>query len=172
MHFSWLFCLHVHKTGGPETRTFLAVWWLLQVQPSEIFGLDSLLDPASTLSSLDESVPANVSKEIVEQEKQLLHKKEKVRSQSTNSLFPNKANTQYLMHLYFVNVHIACCLDKWTKLFKICFLEDCKQCQRRSQKRRVENYCFFVSPSSFWIPNKCCNKPIWLSWFHLCVWLS
>ncbi|KAG1346696.1 putative ubiquitin-conjugating enzyme E2 24 [Cocos nucifera] len=48
-----------------------------KVQPFEIIGLDKLLDSAYTPSSIEESIPPTVSKEIAEQERQLLRKKEK-----------------------------------------------------------------------------------------------
>ncbi|XP_026661379.2 probable ubiquitin-conjugating enzyme E2 24 isoform X3 [Phoenix dactylifera] len=64
-----------YKDEGIQVRWASGI--ISKVRPIEIFGLDRLLDPASTSSSLEESVPPDVSKEIAEQEKQLLHKKEK-----------------------------------------------------------------------------------------------
>ncbi|XP_073115206.1 probable ubiquitin-conjugating enzyme E2 24 isoform X1 [Elaeis guineensis] len=64
-----------YKDEGIQVRWGSGI--ISKVQPFEIFGLDRLLDPASTPLSLEEYVPANVSKETAEQEKQLVHKKEK-----------------------------------------------------------------------------------------------
>ncbi|WOL14577.1 putative ubiquitin-conjugating enzyme E2 24 isoform X2 [Canna indica] len=48
-----------------------------KVMPSEIFGLDKLLSPASLPSTSVEAFPANINKEVSDQEKQLWHVEQK-----------------------------------------------------------------------------------------------